>query len=95
MKSSQKKIDKAPKDLLLGAIGEIGKLRDAVKWEEDAEVLRKFLKYDLDEVEDNIDDIYWLLALFASGNGVIFEEIVAKIAEKNKKRLPAKGAKSR
>ncbi len=82
-----------PKDLLLNVVAGIGELRNAVKLEEDAEILKKFLKYDWEEVEDNIDDVYWVLALLANGNGAVFEEVIEKIVKKNKKQLPVKNAK--
>jgi hypothetical protein len=38
-----------------------------------------------DDLEDNINDVYWLAAFFANGNGIVFEEMIAKIEEMKKK----------
>jgi NTP pyrophosphatase (non-canonical NTP hydrolase) len=67
-----------PKDILCSIVGEIGELRNAVKLEEDMEILKE-------DLEDNINDVYWLAALFANGNGIVFEEVIAKIEEMKKK----------
>ena len=67
-----------PKDILRSIVGEIGELRNAVKLEEDMEILKE-------DLEDNINDVYWLAALFANGNGIVFEEVIAKIEEMKKK----------
>ena len=66
------------KDILRSIVGEIGELKNAVKLEEDMEILK-------DDLEDNINDVYWLAALFANGNGIVFEEMIAKIEEMKKK----------
>ena len=66
------------KDILRSIVGEIGELRNAVKLEEDMEILKE-------DLEDNINDVYWLAALFANGNGIVFEEVIAKIEEMKKK----------
>lgn len=78
-----------PKDILRGIVGEIGELRSAVKLEEDVEALRKILREDWEEIEDNINDVYWLAALFANGNGVVLEEVIEKIAERKKEKKQA------
>ena len=67
-----------PKDILQSIVGEIGELKNAVKLEEDMEILKE-------DLEDNINDVYWLAALFANGNGIVFEEVIAKIEEMKKK----------
>ncbi len=66
------------KDILQSIVGEIGELKNAVKLEEDMEILKE-------DLEDNINDVYWLAALFANGNGIVFEEVIAKIEEMKKK----------
>ncbi len=66
------------KDILRGIVSEIGELRNAVKLEEDVGILKE-------DLEDNINDVYWLAALFANGNGVVFEEMIAKIEELKKR----------
>lgn len=66
------------KDILRSIVGEIGELKNAVKLEEDMEILKE-------DLEDNINDVYWLAALFANGNGIVFEEMIAKIEEMKKK----------
>ncbi len=82
--SSTKTIDdkipgpRNPKDILRSIVGDIGELRNAIKLEEDIEILKE-------DLEDNINDVYWLAALFANGNGVVFEEVIAKIEEMKQK----------
>ncbi len=78
MDSFQKQVEKVPKDILLGIVDKIGELRDAVKLEEDINLLRE-------DLEDNIDDIYWFLALLATGNGVVIDEMIEKIVKMKKK----------
>ncbi|MBI2409940.1 hypothetical protein HYV30_02750 [Candidatus Kaiserbacteria bacterium] len=84
-----------PKDLLLGIVEEIGEIRNIVKWEQDPQVLKKVLHKNKKELEDNIGDIYWFLALLANENGVNIDTAIDGVIKKNIKRFPIKDTKSR
>jgi len=75
-----------PKDLLLGIVEEIGEIRNLVKWEQNPEVLKKVLADNFDELEDNIGDIYWFLAILANENSVNIDDAIGKVIERNEKR---------
>ena len=84
-----------PKDLLLGIVEEIGEMRNLVKWEQDIETLKRVLKENFDEFEDNIGDIYWFLAILANENSVDLDAAIDKVIKKNEKRFPIEDTKSR
>jgi dCTP diphosphatase len=84
-----------PKDLLLGIVEEIGEIRNLVKWEQDPETLQKVLADNRGELEDNIGDIYWFLALLANGSDVDMDAAIDKVIKKNETRFPVKDVKSK
>lgn len=84
-----------PKDLLLGVVEEIGEIRNIVKWEQDINVLKKVLADNKDELEDNIGDIYWFLALLANENGVNIDDAIDRVIKKNEKRFPIEDTKGK
>ena len=84
-----------PKDLLLGIVEEVGEIRNLVKWEQDINKIRESLEKNKEELEDNIGDLYWFLALLANGNNRNIDEEISKVIEKNEKRFPVKETKSR
>ena len=84
-----------PKDLLLGIVEEVGEIRNLVKWEQDIAKLKKVLLDNREELEDNIGDLYWFLALLANENGIDLDEAVAKVIQKNEARFPVADVKSR
>lgn len=84
-----------PKDLLLGIVEEVGEIRNIVKWEQDPKKLKKVLKDNKAELEDNIGDIYWFLAILANTNNVDVDEAIASVIKKNKKRFPVSVVKSK
>ncbi len=83
-----------PKDLLLGIVEEIGEIRNLVKWEQDPAVLRKVLEDNKAELQDNIGDIYWFLALLANGSGINMDEAIDEVIKNNETRFPVKDVKS-
>jgi dCTP diphosphatase len=83
-----------PKDLLLGVVEEIGEIRNFVKWEQDPVTLKKVLADHRKELEDDIGDIYWFLALLANGNGIDVDDAIGGVIRKNEKRFPVKDVKS-
>jgi NTP pyrophosphatase (non-canonical NTP hydrolase) len=83
-----------PKDLLLGIVEEIGEMRNIVKWEQDINILRKVINDNKEEVEDNIGDIYWFLALLANSSDINMDEAISKVIERNEKRFPVSETKS-
>lgn len=83
-----------PKDLLLGIVEEIGEIRNIVKWEQDLGKLKKVLADNRGELEDNIGDIYWFLALLANGGGIDMDRAIDGVIEKNKLRFPVSAVKS-
>lgn len=83
-----------PKDLLLGIVEEIGEIRNLVKWEQDIEKLRNVLDKNKEELEDNIGDIYWFLALLANGSNIDIDEAINKVIKKNEARFPVADVKS-
>lgn len=84
-----------PKDLLLGIVEEIGELRNVVKWEQDPAKLRQVILDNKEEVEDDIGDIYWFLALLANGAGIDIDEAIDKVITKNEERFPVSETRSR
>lgn len=84
-----------PKDLLLGIVEEIGEIRNLVKWEQDPKVLYDVLVKNKEELEDQIGDIYWFLALLANGVEIDIDAAIQKVIEKNKARFPVKDVKSK
>lgn len=84
-----------PKDLLLGIVEEVGEIRNIVKWEQNRETLHKVLKDNKDELEDNIGDLYWFLAILATTNNIDIDKAIDKVIKKNEKRFPIKDVKSK
>jgi NTP pyrophosphatase (non-canonical NTP hydrolase) len=84
-----------PKDLLLGIVEEVGELRNIVKWEQDMGTLKKVLEKNRDEVENNIGDIYWFLALLANGVDIDIDEAIDKVIKENEGRFPVSDTKSK
>lgn len=84
-----------PKDLLLGIVEEIGEIRNIVKWEQDPRKLKDALLKYKDEVEDNIGDIYWFLAVLANETGVDIDTAISKVIESNERRFPAGEVRSK
>jgi NTP pyrophosphatase (non-canonical NTP hydrolase) len=83
-----------PKDLLLGIVEEIGEIRNLVKWEQDIEKIKKSLTENKKELEDDIGDIYWFLALLANGSNIDIDVAISKVIKKNQKRFPISKTKS-
>ncbi len=84
-----------PKDLLLGIVEEIGEIRNVVKWEQDPAVLEKVMREHAQEIEDNIGDIYWFLALLANGSDIDIDRAIDNVIKKNESRFPVKDVKSK
>ncbi|MBW3019619.1 hypothetical protein KY329_05555 [Candidatus Woesearchaeota archaeon] len=83
-----------PKDLLLGIVEEIGEMRNVVKWEQNHEKLKQVMFDNKEELEDNIGDLYWFLALFANSAGINIDEAIDKVIKKNELRFPVSEVKS-
>lgn len=83
-----------PKDLLLGIVEEVGEIRNIVKWEQDIQKIQTVLEKNKEQLEDEIGDIYWFLALLANGNNINMDEAIAKVIEKNEARFPVADVKS-
>ncbi|MEK7496366.1 MAG: MazG nucleotide pyrophosphohydrolase domain-containing protein [Patescibacteria group bacterium] len=83
-----------PKDLLLGIVEEVGEIRNIVKWEQNLETLKEVLLKNKAELEDNIGDIYWFLALLANGSGIDIDKAIDSVIKNNELRFPAKDVKS-
>ena len=83
-----------PKDLLLGIVEEVGEIRNIVKWEQDIKKLKAVLDKNRDQLEDDIGDIYWFLALLANGSNINMDEAIDKVIKKNEARFPASDVKS-
>ena len=84
-----------PKDLLLGIVEEIGEIRNVVKWEQDINKIKKVLLKNKSQLEDDIGDIYWFLALLANGSRIDIDKAISKVIMKNEKRFPVKYVKSK
>ncbi len=106
MNSFQKKIKKFsvdrdwekfynPKDLLLGIIEEIGEIRNLIKWEQDPKKLKLVLARNKKELEDDIGDIYWFLALLANENDIDLDNAIKRVLFRNQRRFPTRRVKSR
>ncbi len=83
------------KDLLLGIVEEIGEIRNIVKWEQSPEKLKQVLSENREELEDNIGDIYWFLAILANNNNINIDDAIKKVIERNKVRFPISDTKSK
>lgn len=83
-----------PKDLLLGIVEEVGEIRNIVKWEQNIATLKQVLAENREELEDNIGDIYWFLAILANEHGVDLDEAIGKVIAKNETRFPVADVKS-
>ncbi|MBX4210587.1 hypothetical protein KW783_01295, partial [Candidatus Parcubacteria bacterium] len=84
-----------PKDLLLGIVEEVGELRNLVKWERDMVQVKKVIRDNFEEFENNIGDMYWFLSLLASQNGVDLDTAIDKVITDNEKRFPVDKVKSK
>jgi NTP pyrophosphatase (non-canonical NTP hydrolase) len=84
-----------PKDLLLGIVEEVGELRNLIKWEQDPETIKKVLLKNKKEVEDNIGDILWFLAILANSVNVDMDKAIKKVIASNKKRFPLRKTKGK
>ncbi len=84
-----------PKDLLLGIVEEVGEIRNLVKWEQDLGKLKQVLEQNKGELEDNIGDIYWFLALLANGSGIDMDQAIERVIDSNEKRFPLDESKSK
>ena len=83
-----------PKDLLLGIVEEVGEIRNIVKWEQNPEKLKQVLEDNKEELEDNIGDLYWFLALLANQNEINMDEAIDEVITQNEQRFPVKDVKS-
>lgn len=84
-----------PKDLLLGIVEEVGEIRNIIKWEQDPAVLKRVLEEQKEQLEDEIGDIYWFLALLANGSGVDMDAAIDGVIKKNETRFPIADVKSK
>ena len=84
-----------PKDLLLGIVEEVGEMRNTVKQERDLNELKKAIRENKEEFEDNIGDLYWFLAILANENDIDVDEAISKVIARNRKRFPISKSKSR
>lgn len=84
-----------PKDLLLGIVEEVGELRNFIKWARDPKIIKKVLLENIDEVKDNIGDIFWFLALLANSCDIDIDEAIQEVIRRNEKRFPVKKTKNR
>ena len=84
-----------PKDLLLGIVEEVGEMRNTVKWVQGQRALKKVIRENKEEFEDNIGDLYWFLAILANENNIDIDEAISKVIARNKKRFPISKSKSR
>ena len=50
--------------------------------------LKKVLSENKDELEDNIGDIYWFLALLANGSDIDIDRAIDGVIKQNKTRFP-------
>jgi len=84
-----------PKDLLLGIVEEVGEFRNIVKWEQDPKVIRKIMLENIEEVKDNIGDIFWFLSLLAGSCGIDIDEAAKEVIGQNEKRFPIEKTKNK
>lgn len=84
-----------PKDLLLGIVEEVGEIRNLIKWEQDPKKIHQALVDNHEEMEDQIGDIYWFLALLANESGVDIDKAIDSVIKANEKRFPLEEVKSR
>ncbi|TSC92619.1 MAG: hypothetical protein CEN89_549 [Candidatus Berkelbacteria bacterium Licking1014_7] len=56
--------------------------------------LKAVLDKNRDQLEDDIGDIYWFLALLANGSNINMDEAIDKVIKKNEARFPASDVKS-
>jgi NTP pyrophosphatase (non-canonical NTP hydrolase) len=77
-----------PKDLLLGIVEEVGEIRNVVKWEQDPIKLKEAMVRHREEVEDDLGDILWYLALMANGLDIDLNEAISKVIDSNEIRFP-------
>lgn len=83
-----------PKDLLLGIVEEVGEMRNTVKWVQGQDALKKVIRENKEEFEDNIGDLYWFLAILANENDIDVDTAISKVIARNKKRFPISKTKS-
>ncbi len=84
-----------PKDLLLGIVEEVGEIRNVVKWEQDPKVLHEVMLKNKVEMENNIGDIYWFLALLANSCDVDMDKAIEDVIKQNQIRFPVKDTRSK
>lgn len=84
-----------PKGLLLGIVEEDGEIRNLVKWEQDPKKLQRVLAEHREELEDDIGDIYWFLALLTNANNINLDEAIDGVIRKNETRFPVAETRSR
>ena len=84
-----------PKDLLLGIIEEVGEFRNIIKWEQDPKKIKKAMLDNIDEVKDNIGDIFWFLSLLANSCNVDINQAIEQVIKENEKRFPLKKSKNK
>lgn len=84
-----------PKDLLLGIVEEVGEMRNTVKWVQGKNELKKVIRENIKEFEDNIGDPYWFLAILANENNIDIDEAISKVIARNRKRFPISKSKSK
>lgn len=65
-----------------------------MKWEQDPAILGRVMREHKEEIEDNIGDIYWFLALLANGSDIDLDTAIDKVIRKNEARFPVRDVKS-
>ncbi len=75
---------------MLGIVEEICEFRNLIKWEQDQDKINTLLLVQHAEVEDEIGDIYWFLAILANKTDVDMDSAISKVIESNQKRFPIK-----
>jgi NTP pyrophosphatase (non-canonical NTP hydrolase) len=84
-----------PKDLLLGIVEEVGEFRNLIKWEQDLNNIKNVINSHKEEVEDNIGDLFWFLALLANICNVDMDEAIRKVIKRNEERFPVAKTKNK
>jgi len=84
-----------PKDLLLGIVEEVGEFRNIIKWEQDPEKIKGIMMKNIDEVKDNIGDIFWFLSLLANSCDIDIDSAIKEVIGENEKRFPIDKTKNK
>lgn len=79
----------------MGIVEEIGELRNVVKWEQDPEKIHQVMIDNKDEIEDNIGDIYWFLALLANSCEINIDDAIDRVIKSNETRFPIENTKGK